>query len=42
MSCVGHVERKGERRAAYWILVEKLEDKSHLEHPVVDRRIILK
>ena len=39
---MGHVERKGERREAYWIVVGKPEGKSHLEYPGVDRRIILK
>ena len=39
---MGHVERKGERRGAYWIFVGKSEGKSHLEYPGVDRMIILK
>jgi hypothetical protein len=39
---VGHIESKGERRAAYWIFVRKPKEKSHLEDPGVDGRIILK
>jgi hypothetical protein len=42
MCCVGNVDRKGERRGAYWILVGKPEGKSHLEDSGVDGRVILK
>jgi hypothetical protein len=39
---VGHVECKGKRRGAYWILVRKPKEKSHLEDPDVDGKIKLK
>ena len=42
MSLAWHVERKGERRGAYWVLVGKPEGMSQLEDPGVDGRIILK
>ena len=38
----GHVERIGERRGVYRVLVGKLEGKDHLEDPGVDGRIILR
>ena len=42
MRWAGQVARMGERRGVYRVLVEKPEDKSHLENPGVDGRIILK
>jgi hypothetical protein len=34
----GHVARKGERRGAYRVLVEKSEEKRHFEGPGVHRK----
>ena len=42
MRCVEHVQRMGDRRVAYSILVKKIEGKRHLEIVGVDGRIILK
>jgi len=41
MRWVGHVERMGERRAAYGVWWGNLREGGHLEDPDIDGRIIL-
>jgi hypothetical protein len=42
MEWVGHVDRMGDRRDVYWVLVGKPEGNSHLGDPGIDGRIILR
>ena len=42
MKLVGHVAHMGARRGAYSVLVRKMKERDHLEHPDVDSIKILK
>jgi len=42
MKWAGHVARIRDRRAAYWVLVGDLGERTHLEDLGVDGRVILK
>jgi len=42
MRWAGHVDRVGERRGVYRVLVGKPEGKNHLEDPGIDSRIIFR
>jgi len=42
MRWAGHVERMGERRGVYRVLVGSLKERDHLKDPRVDGRVILR